>query len=88
MEADSPLLRVEDLSHEGKELLEIQSVLLFDLQHSNYHTAYLLPEFLLYPLELLQQRIQTDLEGLIVVDIGEVLPEDNLHQHESKSKYI
>lgn len=82
------LLRGKNVGDLGQQVLEVQPVLLLDLQHPDEHAGHLLSKLLLDALQLLQQRVQPDLEVLVVVDVRQALPEDDLHQHESECEYV
>lgn len=69
MEPHSSLLGIKDLIDHVKELLEVKTVLLFDLKHGNEHVGYFFPELLLDPLQFFEEGVEPDLKVLIVINI-------------------
>lgn len=84
----SSLLRRKDVVDLRQHLLEVKSVLFFNFQHADQHACHFLSQFLLYPLKVLKQRVEADLEVLVVVDVSQALPEDDFDEHESKHEHV
>lgn len=71
-----------------KELIKGDSVGLFDFKHGNQHLSKLLSKIFLYHRDLLQKRVQVNIEILVIINLIQLLLENYLHNHQPQSKHV
>lgn len=90
--ADGPLLLEVEFTQQPRDnsqnLSKVESVFLLNLEHADEQAGHLVSELFLDALQLLQQGVQSDLEGLVVVDVRNILPENYLHQDQPQGKHV